>query len=87
MTEHAGRESGHFGYLMLVALVAAIGGLLFGYDTAVINGANVLLREHFDITSDAVFVAKVLPETKGKSLEEIEKTWLHAAERRSDDAM
>jgi len=33
--------------LALVTLVAATGGFLFGYDTAVINGANQYLRAHF----------------------------------------
>jgi len=55
MTEHSGRASVHLRYLVIVALVAAIGGLLFGYDTAVINGANVFLRAHFDIADDAVY--------------------------------
>jgi len=36
--------------LVLVALVAATGGLLFGYDTAVINGANEYLRLHFALS-------------------------------------
>ncbi|MBU6400022.1 MAG: sugar porter family MFS transporter [Verrucomicrobia bacterium] len=33
--------------LALVTLVAATGGFLFGYDTAVINGANQYLKLHF----------------------------------------
>jgi MFS transporter, SP family, arabinose:H+ symporter len=33
--------------LALVTLVAATGGFLFGYDTAVINGANQYLKAHF----------------------------------------
>ena len=33
--------------LVLVTLVAATGGFLFGYDTAVVNGANQYLRAHF----------------------------------------
>lgn len=37
------------GSLVLVTLVAATGGFLFGYDTAVINGANQYLRVHFDL--------------------------------------
>ncbi len=36
-------------YLMLVCLVAALGGLLFGYDTAVINGAIDPLTAKFDL--------------------------------------
>ncbi|MFO1512630.1 MAG: sugar porter family MFS transporter [Verrucomicrobiota bacterium] len=36
--------------LLLVALVAMTGGFLFGYDTAVINGANQYLKIHFALT-------------------------------------
>jgi SP family arabinose:H+ symporter-like MFS transporter len=35
--------------LLLVTLVAATGGFLFGYDTAVINGANQYLKGHFGL--------------------------------------
>jgi len=42
-------------YILFIALIAAIGGLLFGYDTAVINGANELLRSHFSIESEAEY--------------------------------
>ena len=38
------------GSLTLVTLVAATGGFLFGYDTAVINGANQFLKAHFGLT-------------------------------------
>ena len=37
-------------YLYLSAAVAAIGGLLFGFDTAVINGAIVFLKRQFALT-------------------------------------
>ena len=37
------------GYLVLICLVAALGGLLFGYDTAVIAGAIGFLQEHFQL--------------------------------------
>lgn len=36
--------------LALASLVAALGGFLFGYDTAVINGANQYLKLHFGLT-------------------------------------
>jgi len=39
-------------YLYLPAIVAAIGGLLFGFDTAVINGAIVFIKQQFAL-SDA----------------------------------
>jgi len=36
-------------YVMVVCLVAALGGLLFGYDTGVINGAIGPLKTHFSL--------------------------------------
>lgn len=39
-------------YVYLPAMVAAIGGLLFGFDTAVINGAIVFIKQQF-LLSDA----------------------------------
>jgi SP family arabinose:H+ symporter-like MFS transporter len=39
--------------LFLVTLVAATGGFLFGYDTAVINGANQYLKAHFQLNAVA----------------------------------
>lgn len=36
--------------LLLVTLVAGVGGFLFGYDTAVINGANQYLKAHFALS-------------------------------------
>ena len=38
------------GSLLFVTLVAATGGFLFGYDTAVINGANQYLKSHFGLS-------------------------------------
>jgi SP family xylose:H+ symportor-like MFS transporter len=38
-------------YVVLVCGVAALGGLLFGYDTAVISGAIGYLQEHFDLSA------------------------------------
>lgn len=49
MTEGSGPDRGT-GVLVWVTLVAATGGFLFGYDTAVINGANQYLRAHFELS-------------------------------------
>jgi len=43
------QETGSATYVFLVCIVAALGGLLFGYDTAVINGAIGPLKAHFDL--------------------------------------
>jgi len=48
----ASLETGSARYLYLPIAVAAIGGLLFGFDTAVINGAIVFLKRQFAL-SDA----------------------------------
>ena len=37
-------------FITFITLVAALGGLLFGYDTAVISGAISALEIHFDLT-------------------------------------
>ena len=45
-------QKGSNRYVYLPAMVAAIGGLLFGFDTAVINGAIVFIKQQF-LLSDA----------------------------------
>src|ERR1700758_5337219 len=42
-------ESEHSGRVVRIASVAALGGLLFGYDSAVINGAAAALKDEFHI--------------------------------------
>ncbi|MGL5081158.1 MAG: sugar porter family MFS transporter [Microcoleaceae cyanobacterium] len=44
-------------YLILIAGVAALGGFLFGFDTAVINGAVVALQNHFTTSSTVTGLA------------------------------
>lgn len=43
-------EPTSYSYVYLVAIVAALGGLLFGYDTGVVNGAISPLEEYFNLT-------------------------------------
>ena len=43
-------DHGSLAYLSLACLVAALGGLLFGFDTAVINGAIVFLKRQFALS-------------------------------------
>lgn len=38
------------GYIFRISAVAALGGLLFGYDTAVISGAIGFLQTHFELS-------------------------------------
>ena len=44
-------------YPYLIAAVAAVSGLLFGFDTAVINGALIFLREELDLTTKGIEIA------------------------------
>ena len=42
-------ETHNLKFVVRISLVAALGGLLFGYDTAVISGAIGFLQEHFQL--------------------------------------
>src|SRR5467141_3132880 len=52
-----GLEQGSARYLYLPAMVAAIGGLLFGFDTAVINGAIVFIKHQFLLSDSQTEIA------------------------------
>ncbi len=45
-------NQGSLRIVIFASAVAAIGGFLFGYDTAVINGANTFLQSHFELDPD-----------------------------------
>ncbi|GAA0326154.1 sugar porter family MFS transporter [Streptomyces polychromogenes] len=44
----------HLGHVIFITAAAAMGGFLFGYDSSVINGAVVAIRDRFDIGSGAL---------------------------------
>lgn len=46
MSNHHGSTA----HIILIASVAALGGLLFGYDTAVISGGIDFIKEHFHLS-------------------------------------
>ncbi len=50
-------QKGSARYLYLPAMVAAIGGLLFGFDTAVINGAIVFIKRQFLLSDSQTEIA------------------------------
>lgn len=45
----------NFGYLLFITFVAALGGFLFGYDTAVVSGTNEAVWQHFSIQNGSFF--------------------------------
>ena len=53
-TETSGlKASYNLGYVWLISIVAAMGGLLFGWDWVVIGGAKPFFQRYFQLTSEA----------------------------------
>ena len=46
------KSEGSRSYLLMLSLTAALGGFLFGYDTAVVSGAIGFLQKHFQLSAD-----------------------------------
>ena len=44
------KQKNTLGYVIFMAVVAAIGGILFGYDTAVISGTTEIVKNQFQLT-------------------------------------
>jgi hypothetical protein len=42
----------NFGYIWTISLVAALGGLLFGWDWVVVGGAKPFFERFFNLTSE-----------------------------------
>src|ERR1700744_644609 len=43
----------NLGYVWLISIVAAMGGLLFGWDWVVIGGAKPFFQRYFELTTEA----------------------------------
>ena len=50
-------EKGRAGFLFLLTFVAAMGGLLFGYDWVVIGGAAKFYEAHFHLQDTAATIS------------------------------
>ena len=44
-------EATSTGFVILAAIFAAVGGLLFGYDTAAISGAVIFIKQQFSLST------------------------------------
>lgn len=51
---HPGPGLAGFPYVLLICLVAAMGGLLFGYDWVVIGGAKPFFEKYFELAGESV---------------------------------
>ncbi|MCX5214087.1 sugar porter family MFS transporter [Kitasatospora sp. NBC_00240] len=61
-TTHPPKDAGeaHLGHVVFISAAAAMGGFLFGYDSAVINGAVTGIQKHFEVgNSETAFVVAI----------------------------
>nr|DAD25418.1 TPA_asm: hypothetical protein HUJ06_026882 [Nelumbo nucifera] len=58
----AGRKNSYFSnpYVLGLTLTASIGGLLFGYDTGVISGALLYIRDDFEMVDRSNFLQETI---------------------------
>jgi MFS transporter, SP family, sugar:H+ symporter len=54
MSSTSSRRKSNTAYVTLIAAAAAVGGFLFGFDTAVINGAVAALGTAFNANSFSI---------------------------------
>src|SRR5579875_2934621 len=73
--ERSGQQAKIPGYVYLVGFIAALGGLLFGYDTGVISGAQGFLKKAFHLNSgtqelavSAVLIGSIIGAASGGKL-------------------
>ena len=50
-SDHPGRSAGNRRFVYIMASIAALGGLLFGFDTGVISGALLFIRQDFNLNA------------------------------------
>ncbi|GHH76377.1 sugar transporter [Kitasatospora indigofera] len=61
-TTHPPKDAGeaHLGHVVFISAAAAMGGFLFGYDSAVINGAVTGIQKHFEVgNGETAFVVAI----------------------------
>ncbi|MFC9327409.1 sugar porter family MFS transporter [Kitasatospora sp. NPDC057015] len=53
-------DEAHLGHVVFISAAAAMGGFLFGYDSAVINGAVTGIQKHFEVgNGETAFVVAI----------------------------
>ena len=48
------KEKYNLGYILRISIVAALGGLLFGYDIAIISGTVPFIEDYFNMDATSI---------------------------------